>query len=160
MELFSKKSQCCGCMACADICPRDAIVIEADSEGFRYPKIKQESCTNCGLCKSVCPLNAQTSGEQPSRYFAAQAKDLTLRESSTSGAVFPVLAAAVLEWGGIVYGAGFDGSMRVVHQRASGGDELDRITKTKYVQSETAGIFRDVQQDLQTSPVRGYALPG
>lgn len=149
MELFTKKSQCCGCMACADACPQDAIIIETDPEGFWYPKIKQKLCTNCGCCKVVCPLASGTSGERPHRYFAAQAKDIALRETSTSGAVFPVLAAAVMEQGGIVYGAGFDASMRVIHQRVSSYDELDRITKTKYVQSGTAGIFRQVQHDLQ-----------
>lgn len=147
--MFSKKLQCCGCMACADACPKDAIIIETDSEGFKYPKVKQKLCTNCGRCKAVCPLTSGTSGERPRRYFAAQAKDTALRETSTSGAVFPVLASEVLERGGIVYGAGFDGSMHVVHQRVAGSGELERITKTKYVQSETAGIFRQVQQDLQ-----------
>lgn len=149
MELFSKKSQCCGCMACADACPQDAIIIETDFEGFGYPKIKRKLCINCGRCKRVCPLSVQVSGEQPRRYFAAQAKDPVLRETSTSGAVFPVLAAAMLERGGIVYGAGFDSSMRIVHQRVVGCGELARITQTKYVQSETAGIFQCVLQDLR-----------
>lgn len=150
MELFTKKSQCCGCMACADICPQDAIILETDSEGFCYPRIRRELCTDCKRCKTVCPFAVQTPKETPRRYYAAQAKEPGLRGRSTSGAAFPVMAAAVLERGGVVYGAGFDASMRVAHQRASDRGGLERIMQTKYVQSETAGIFRCVRQDLQT----------
>ena len=41
MELFAEKNQCCGCMACADICPKGAISARADREGFWYPEIRQ-----------------------------------------------------------------------------------------------------------------------
>lgn len=149
MRLFSEKSQCCGCMACIDVCPQNAIVAETDPEGFLYPKIEQDQCIKCGRCKAVCPFSGQLLGERPYQYVAAQAKDQKLREESTSGAVFPILAEAVLKLGGVVYGAGFDSSMHVAHQRAVSLDELDRLMKTKYVQSDTTGIFRMAQQDLQ-----------
>lgn len=149
MRLFSEKSQCCGCMACVDQCPQNAIAVETDREGFLYPKISQELCINCRRCKNVCPFFGQESGEQPRKYMAVQAKSIALRERSTSGAVFPVAAEAVLERGGVVYGAGFDSSMHVIHQRAAGCEDLNCLTKTKYVQSDTTGIFRCVQQDLR-----------
>ncbi len=136
-------------MACADICPQHAVAVKTDPEGFRYPEIRRALCTDCGRCRTVCPFAGRSSGEPPRRYFAAQAKDTAVRETSTSGAVFPVLAAAVLERGGTVYGAGFDASMRVVHQRVTGREGLDRLTKSKYVQSGTEGIFRRVRQDLR-----------
>lgn len=166
MKLFSEKSQCCGCMACVDICPRNAVVIKTDAEGFLYPYVRQDHCVNCGRCKDVCPLPRKDAGELPGKYFAAQAKNERLREVSTSGGVFPVLAEAVLEQGGMVYGAGFDNTMRVVHQRAVSRDELEHLKRTKYVQSSTAGIFCRVQQDLKMgkqvlfigTPCQSYAL--
>lgn len=148
MELFSKKEQCCGCMACSDVCPQNAILMEPDSEGFLYPHIQHDRCTNCKHCKGVCPMRCKETGNQPRRYLGVQAKDQALRRVSTSGAVFPVLAAAVLGKGGVVYGAGFDDAMRVVHQRVDDSAHLSRIMQTKYVQSETVGIIRSVQQDV------------
>lgn len=136
-------------MACADVCPKDAISARTDREGFWYPEINRELCVGCGRCKTVCPLGDNGAVSAPARYIAAQAKDPALREASTSGAVFPVLAQAVLEQGGAVYGAGFDDSMRVAHQRASSRGELSGLLRTKYVQSETTGIFRRVEQDLR-----------
>lgn len=149
MDLISEKSQCCGCMACVDVCPQHAIVAKPDSEGFLYPRRNQELCINCGRCKDVCPFSDQEFGEEPRQYFAVQAKNMMLRKESTSGAVFPIVAEAVLEQGGVVYGAGFNSSMKVVHQKATDRNDLNLLTKTKYVQSETMGVFRCVQQDLQ-----------
>lgn len=148
MELFAEKNQCCGCMACADACPKGAISARADREGFWYPEIRQELCVDCGQCAAVCPLSGGKSEKRSRRYFAAQAKDPALRGVSTSGAMFPILAEQVLEGGGAVYGAAFDGAMRVAHRRAAGREELEPLLQTKYVQSSTAGIFRRVRQDL------------
>lgn len=50
------KNDCTGCMACMNICPRKAINIYEDNEGFKFPKINQDLCINCGLCKKVCPV--------------------------------------------------------------------------------------------------------
>ena len=49
-----KKDLCSGCEACYSICPRNAITMEENSEGFRYPVIDKALCTNCGLCEKIC----------------------------------------------------------------------------------------------------------
>lgn len=151
MNLFSKMSFCCGCLACADICPQQAIGIEKDQEGFIYPKINHNQCINCGLCESVCPFKvSENTGKFPQAYLAVQAKDPDFRKTSSSGGVFPILALSVLQQDGIIYGAGFNDSMQVVHQRITNVKQLNRITKTKYVQSKVQGIFNQVKQDLQS----------
>lgn len=50
------KTDCCGCTACANICPRDAITMEPDFEGFLYPKVHPDKCVECGLCEKACPI--------------------------------------------------------------------------------------------------------
>ncbi len=52
--IFDKKEQCCGCTACVVACPKDAITLKKDSEGFYYPVINTQACINCGLCEKVC----------------------------------------------------------------------------------------------------------
>lgn len=54
--LFDMKSQCCGCAACAAVCKRNAIDMENDEEGFKYPKINVERCVGCNSYIKVCPL--------------------------------------------------------------------------------------------------------
>lgn len=58
IKLFNKKEDCCGCSACANICPKSAINMEADELGFLYPRIDETKCIKCGLCKKVCAFNS------------------------------------------------------------------------------------------------------
>lgn len=46
--------RCCGCAACFNICPQNAISFEKNIKGFMYPKIIKSKCVSCGLCKKVC----------------------------------------------------------------------------------------------------------
>lgn len=59
--LFNKKEECCGCSACLAICPREAIIMETDTEGFEYPLIDAEQCIRCYKCVKVCPLKQKNS---------------------------------------------------------------------------------------------------
>ena len=52
--LFEEKYQCCGCTACYAICPKDAISMKCDEEGFLYPIIDENKCIRCYACLKVC----------------------------------------------------------------------------------------------------------
>ena len=54
IELFHEKRNCCGCGACCSICPKNAIKMTEDQDGFIYPQIDRNKCVQCGLCKTVC----------------------------------------------------------------------------------------------------------
>ena len=54
--LFVSKSDCCGCSACYSICPKGAISMVKDKEGFLYPEIDSNLCINCKMCSKVCPI--------------------------------------------------------------------------------------------------------
>lgn len=56
--LFDRKEDCCGCTACAVICPKQAINMIEDSEGFNYPGIDKRLCICCYQCLKVCPIKA------------------------------------------------------------------------------------------------------
>lgn len=52
------KDRCCGCTACYVVCPVNAIFMEADEEGFLYPKVCAKTCIRCYQCVKVCGLDA------------------------------------------------------------------------------------------------------
>ena len=56
MHRIISYQKCCGCSACANICPHGAIEMIENSEGFLYPEINQSKCVDCGLCKKTCPI--------------------------------------------------------------------------------------------------------
>ena len=53
-----RKEECCGCTACYAICPKEAISMVEDEEGFEYPQIDESKCVRCHQCIKVCPIKA------------------------------------------------------------------------------------------------------
>lgn len=151
MKLYIEKEDCCGCGACADVCQSGAIRMVSDREGFLYPYIKKKMCVSCGKCKKVCPLKKKDINvlEDANRYFGVQNTNKLDRYASSSGGVFSLLAMYVLQQEGVVYGAGFDYNLNVMHRSIVNSKELRKIRKTKYVQSNMSGIYRDIEQKVK-----------
>ena len=54
--LYERKEDCCGCTACYTICPKGAISMQEDEEGFSYPHINENACIRCFQCIDICPI--------------------------------------------------------------------------------------------------------
>ena len=157
MIQIKDKSDCCGCTACESICPKDAITMEPDALGFKYPKVDLSKCIDCGLCEKVCAFNDnydRSLNLKEPEIYAARHKNMHEIETSRSGAAFIAISDFVLENGGIVYGVGYKEHFRVVHKRATTKEERDEFKGSKYVQSDLDGIFRQVKEDLK----QGYTV--
>lgn len=152
MIRIKDKSKCCGCSACASICPTNAITMEPDIMGFRYPVVNDSICISCGLCEKVCVFDSiydfNLSFKQPLAY-AARHKDMVEVDTSRSGAVFVAMSDVVLECGGVVYGVGYDEKFNIVHKRAVSKIERDDFKGSKYVQSDIRNVFIAVKNDLE-----------
>ena len=51
MIRITNNSDCCGCEACKQICPKNSISMRRDAEGFLYPTVDMSSCIGCHLCE-------------------------------------------------------------------------------------------------------------
>lgn len=153
MIQLKDKADCCGCTACASICPKDAITMEPDTLGFKYPKVDLSKCINCGLCEKVCAFNDnydKSSNLKEPEIYAARHKDVHEIETSRSGAAFIAISDYILENGGVVYGVGYKDHFRVAHKRATTKEERNEFKGSKYVQSDLEGIFMQVKEDLKS----------
>ena len=147
-ELFQNPAQCCGCGACADICPKDAINM-VRRDGFDYPQVDKSRCVNCGLCKKVCAFQWEKTTESNCIAAYACKNSEQVRMQSSSGGIFTALSDWVLESGGTVYGACFDTAMVLRHTRATTEQQRDAMRGSKYIQSTLAGIYRQLKTDLK-----------
>ena len=137
------RSQCTGCAACAEGCPKNAIHMLPDREGFLYPTVT-DACIQCGHCTHICPVLRQREAHPEPAVFAAWNPDNAVRQNSTCGGVFSLLADYVLEGGGVVFGAGMDAQLRVRHEAVKRKEDLPRIRGAKPVQSDVTGIYQQV----------------
>ena len=140
------KTNCCGCTACYSICPKRAINMDWDNEGFLYPKIDNAKCIDCHLCEKVCPyLNSERPETDLKATFAAINKSEKIRSYSSSGGMFALLASRILENSGVIYGAGFDDNYEVFHQCVGKVEDLRSIIGSKYMQSRLGNTFSDIK---------------
>lgn len=146
-----KKDFCYGCSACASVCPKCAIKMLPDKEGFKYPNINKEQCIECGLCEKVCPVLKCEDKKNYSirKVYGVKHKDIDVLNTSSSGGFFTAISDVVLSEGGIIYGAAFDENMIVRHCRATNAVERNRMKGSKYVQSDIGNTYLQVKSDLQ-----------
>ncbi len=144
--------QCTGCKMCLDICPSDAISFEDDDEGFWYPKIDDSKCTRCGICYKRCPsINGLPKKDTTLPIvYSLWSKDDNVRISSTSGGAFFEFGQWFIKNGGVVVGSRYGKDWRSAeHFLAKTMEELDMLIGSKYFQSNTEGIYKQVKEYLE-----------
>lgn len=142
---------CTGCFACQNVCPKNAISLPENGEGFYEPVIDEDLCIDCGLCDKICPRVIT-----PVRFIAQKAyygwiDDEDVRKKSSSGGLFSAFANQVISRGGVVYGASFNysGDIRLeCHSNEEVG--IEALRKSKYVQCHVGDAFRNIKKDLDS----------
>ncbi len=149
LPLLADRCHCSGCGACANVCPKNAISMKPDQEGFLQPCVDQEKCISCGKCTRTCPvLNLEKTNEKPENVYAVRASD-EIRQRSSSGGVFTLAAEWILKQGGVVCGAAFDENMQLRHIMIDRVEDLDLLRGSKYLQSDVKDIYSQVRKSLK-----------
>ena len=141
------KQSCTGCATCQNVCPMNAISMELDTDGFLYPNIDNHKCIDCKLCQSKCPINndgINVATDAPNCYAVAAKDEICLKCSS--GGVFGAIAELFIKNDGYVSGAIYDESFNVHHVVTNKMEVLNKIIGSKYVQSETSNVYKEIKQ--------------
>lgn len=148
--LLAEGSHCIGCLSCYNKCNVTAIRLFEDSDGFLYPKVDRNKCQHCMACQTVCPQDGlKISKNYVSAYYAT-AKDRQILNTSSSGGVFYYLAISILDKGGWVYGAKYSENYDTLyHVGTNNIKKIEQLQTSKYLQSNTDGIFIDVENKLK-----------
>lgn len=162
MKRVTEKNNCTGCGACVNVCAGGYIFMRQDISGFLYPVIDTGKCTGCGKCRQICPQNVLKKAgisesvnteagipEDRNIYLGVHTLDKGVRMESSSGGAFSAFAEEILARGGAVCAASLCEDMVVRHIIAEKSEDLFKLRKTKYVQSETGMVFRDIRGILK-----------
>lgn len=148
MISIKDKKNCCGCSACASICPKQCITMTEDNEGFLYPQVNEDICINCGLCEKVCNELHPYEKNAPIHVFAAINKNENIRLRSSSGGIFYLLAEKTIREGGVVFGARFDENWQVYIDYTEDLDGVEAFLGSKYVQARIEDAYKEAKHFL------------
>lgn len=142
-------TKCCGCSACVARCPRQCIGMTTDDDGFYVPAVLDaNTCIDCGLCAKVCPFENPQSNDITTEFYAGYSQNEQFIMNSSSGGIFPELAAAFLKTGGKVYGAYMDDDYKLYHTGIKDLTDLPKLMRSKYFQSDIRNTYHECKQDL------------
>lgn len=148
--LTSNDSDCCGCRACEQVCAHHALSMKPNNEGFLYPVLDTSKCVECGLCERVCPMmHPEKAQHEEGMAIVTQNTDSEDLKTSSSGGGFIAIAKYVLSKDGVVYGAAYQDSPTVAHERVDNINDLEKLKGSKYVQSDTRDVYSQIKVDLR-----------
>ena len=141
---------CTGCGSCKNTCPKEAIELIKDNEGFYKYKVNSSKCIDCGLCVSHCPVvePVYKNNAEPQCYAVWAPDDI--RMESSSGGVFSLLADYIAEEKGYVAGVVYDDSFQPKHILSNQKEDFLKMRGSKYMQSDTQNVFQKIKEVLET----------
>lgn len=157
MQVICKHDDCFGCALCHDVCPVQAIEMR-DTSGWYRPYVDEEKCIDCGKCQRICPAvhDEKISDEllAPQECYAAWCRDDERHFKSSSGGLATKLAEKFIVQGGVVAGVIYDAERREArHILTDDIADLPRMAKSKYMQSNKTGLWRDLLKLPAEKPV-------
>lgn len=123
--------------------------MQRDREGFAYPTVDTSMCTECGLCEKACHNLHPYAPKNPVKTYAAINEGKSIREQSSSGGIFHMLAEKTISQGGVVFGVRFDSKWQTEMGYAETMDGVRGFMGSKYVQAEVRNAFSEALKFLR-----------
>ena len=162
----SASRECTSCQICAAVCPKDAITIELNDDGFYRPVVNPDKCIDCGLCVKTCykfdkQLKITTQGQlSEQKLYSAWSNDDELVMNTTSGGIGDLLAHELLKEGYKVVGCVYnDQKVRAEHRIASTEDGLIPFRGSKYIQSYTLDVLKEIVKNCKSEKYAVFGTP-
>lgn len=152
LKILHIEQECTGCSACTAVCPKGALTLSYDEEGFYVPHLNIEKCVDCKACERVCQVLHNSVPDEPSCNYTAfmiKAQDKEIVRKSSSGGAFSLLADSVLQQGGVVFGARYNYDKECLEHCSTEHCSIGELRKSKYIESFVGDTFKEVEKYLR-----------
>lgn len=146
MKTVCDLDRCAGCMACVELCSKNAIIVKEDMESYNAV-IDEQKCVNCNACLKVCPNNNPAPMRIPQKWYQGWANESEVRAKGSSGGIASALSKRMILEGGIVWSCAFEKGV-FGFKKAETVGELYRFADSKYVKSNPIGAYKSIRHDL------------
>lgn len=160
------KHSCTSCQMCAAVCPKNAITISLDKDGFYRPIVDNNLCVDCSICTNICyKFDNQIEDYGKDRLasttlYGASAKDVNIVKKTTSGGIADILAHKLMQGGykcvGVVYDSEYDIAIDII---ANSEADLDKFRGSKYIQSYTFNAFKEIVNNCKNEKYAIFGTP-
>lgn len=148
MNTVCNENLCTGCMACVEICPKNAIHIEDTLVAYNAV-VDEEKCISCHACTRICQnLTNQVTVREPISWYQGWSTDEVNRKTSSSGGAASELARTVIRSGGSVFSCIFKKGA-FVFDEADTLDDVKKFAGSKYVKSNPIGVYDRINKKLK-----------
>ncbi len=150
---------CCGCGACASVCPVHAVSLQL-RDGFLCANVDKEQCISCGKCQKVCPLYGEREGTplKNGKLFSYKDNSMQVLKTSSSGGIAYRIAETYLKKGYCAAGCMFDKKeqrARHIFVLPKETEKLALLQGSKYLQSDFIKIILALKKGIEKTVVFG-----
>ena len=146
--MVCEKDQCTGCMACINICPKNAISIKDNICSYNA-EIEETKCIKCGVCHRICQNNYKVVFKAPQYWFQGWAQDSVLRNGGSSGGVASAIISGFIKSGGYICSCILKNG-EIGFELTNNLNYISRMSGSKYVKSNPQGIYKQIKVLLKT----------
>lgn len=135
---------CTACRSCIQVCPQKCIGLYSDKYDNAVALYEIDKCINCGRCQSACPQISNVKLNYPKECYAGWSTDESVRKKSASGGIATEIYKHYSDNNTAYVGVKLDNDFRAVYEIKSSYSESLSFQNSKYVESDTLEVFKNV----------------